>query len=184
VQAPSSAGLTIVLLRAARLAKQAATPAKIAQLSTLVDEPLCIQHIWATMLPGQGKGEAVAYVITKLCIDCVDKGCVEVCPVECIYEPVPAETGLANMLYIHPTECISCGACEPECPWTAIFEDREVPALLTEDLAVNALCEEQPERFVVAQPTRDEQGRLVHKPRRTAADVVANRVKWGLPPVG
>ena len=70
---------------------------------------------------------AMPYVISRLCIDCVDQACVEVCPVECIYElkdaPTPARP---NMLYIHPTECISCGACEPECPWQAIFEDREI----------------------------------------------------------
>ena len=26
----------------------------------------------------------------------------------------------AYQLYIHPTECIECGACEPECPVEAI----------------------------------------------------------------
>ena len=26
------------------------------------------------------------------------------------------------MLYIHPEECIDCGACEPECPNNAIYE--------------------------------------------------------------
>ena len=31
------------------------------------------------------------------------------------------------MLYIDPEECISCGACEPECPVNAIFEDEELP---------------------------------------------------------
>ena len=31
------------------------------------------------------------------------------------------------MLYIHPDECIDCGACEPECPVTAIFPEEEVP---------------------------------------------------------
>ncbi len=35
--------------------------------------------------------------------------CVEVCPVDCFYEG-------ANMLVIHPDECIDCGVCEPECP--------------------------------------------------------------------
>jgi ferredoxin len=31
------------------------------------------------------------------------------------------------MLYIHPDECIDCGACEPECPVTAIFPEEDVP---------------------------------------------------------
>jgi ferredoxin len=40
--------------------------------------------------------------------------------VDCIYE---GET----MLYIHPDECIDCGACEPVCPVKAIFAEDEVP---------------------------------------------------------
>ncbi len=31
------------------------------------------------------------------------------------------------MLYIHPEECIDCGACEPVRPVDAIFMDEEVP---------------------------------------------------------
>ncbi|MFZ9914827.1 MAG: 4Fe-4S dicluster domain-containing protein, partial [Phycisphaerales bacterium] len=27
------------------------------------------------------------------------------------------------MLYIHPAECIDCAACEPACPWQAIYEE-------------------------------------------------------------
>jgi ferredoxin len=32
------------------------------------------------------------------------------------------------MLYIHPDECIDCGACEPVCPVKAIFAEDETPA--------------------------------------------------------
>jgi ferredoxin len=32
-----------------------------------------------------------------------------------------------KQLYIDPEECIDCGACEPECPVEAIFEETEVP---------------------------------------------------------
>ena len=32
-----------------------------------------------------------------------------------------------KQLYIHPEECIDCGACEPECPVEAIFEEDAVP---------------------------------------------------------
>ena len=49
------------------------------------------------------------YVISSACTTSKDRTCVEVCPVDCIYEA-------ADQLYIHPTECIECGACEPECP--------------------------------------------------------------------
>jgi ferredoxin len=31
------------------------------------------------------------------------------------------------MLYIHPDECIDCGACEPVCPVKAIFTEDETP---------------------------------------------------------
>lgn len=121
------------------------------------------------------------YVITRLCIDCLDKGCVEVCPVDCIYElKGPATPEHPNMLYIHPTECISCSACEPECPWHAIFEDREIPEIFAEDVQLNALCEEQPSLFEVGKPYRDAEGRLTHKPRPTPDALDANRVKWGL----
>ena len=82
------------------------------------------------------------------------------------------------MLYIHPTECISCGACEPECPWQAIFEDRELPAPFHDDQALNALAEEQPSAFQVSKPRRDADGRLVRKPRPTSQDVANNRAKW------
>ena len=61
------------------------------------------------------------YVITDACGDTKDRACVAVCPVSCIYEG-------PNQLYIQPDECIDCGACEPECPVTAIFAEDEVPA--------------------------------------------------------
>ena len=72
----------------------------------------------------------MAYIIAEPCIDVMDRACVEVCPVDCIYEPeatsLPEGERLA-MLYIHPEECIDCAACEPECPVEAIFVDDETP---------------------------------------------------------
>ncbi|MBA3293688.1 MAG: ferredoxin [Geodermatophilaceae bacterium] len=59
------------------------------------------------------------YVIAEPCIDVMDKSCMEECPVDCIYEG-------ARKLYIHPRECIDCGACEPVCPVEAISVDRRV----------------------------------------------------------
>ena len=58
------------------------------------------------------------YVVTETCIKCKLTDCVEVCPVDCFYEG-------ANMLVIHPDECIDCGVCEPECPIEAIKPDTE-----------------------------------------------------------
>ena len=73
----------------------------------------------------------MTYVITQACINTKDKSCVDVCPVDCIYEG-------PDMLYIHPDECIDCGACEPECPVTAIFPDMDVPTNQTQYLKINA----------------------------------------------
>jgi NAD-dependent dihydropyrimidine dehydrogenase PreA subunit len=53
------------------------------------------------------------FVISAGCIDVMDKSCIEECPVDCIYEG-------DRKLYIHPDECIDCGACEPVCPQDAI----------------------------------------------------------------
>ena len=70
----------------------------------------------------------MAYIITRLCRDCVDTACVAVCPVDCIYRYSSDDhETFPNQLYIHPDECIDCGACEPECPWQAIFEEVAVP---------------------------------------------------------
>ena len=62
----------------------------------------------------------MTYVITEACIGVKDRACVDVCPVDCIYES-------EDQLYIHPDECIDCGACEPECPVSAIFPEEDVP---------------------------------------------------------
>jgi ferredoxin len=63
----------------------------------------------------------MTYVIAEPCIGVKDRSCVDVCPVDCIYEG-------EDQLYIHPDECIDCGACVPECPVSAIFIEEEVPA--------------------------------------------------------
>lgn len=66
------------------------------------------------------------FVITDPCIDTKDTACVDVCPVDCIHprkdEP---EFAQATMLYIHPEECIDCGACVPACPVAAIYDSTE-----------------------------------------------------------
>jgi NAD-dependent dihydropyrimidine dehydrogenase PreA subunit len=70
------------------------------------------------------------YVIAEPCINVKDRSCVDVCPVDCIYEG-------PDMLYIHPDECIDCGACEPECPVTAIFPEEDVPPQWKDYIAKN-----------------------------------------------
>ncbi len=62
----------------------------------------------------------MTYIIAEPCVDLKDASCVDVCPVDCIYE---GET----MFYINPEECIDCAACEPVCPVAAIFAEDNVP---------------------------------------------------------
>ena len=62
----------------------------------------------------------MTYVIALPCVDVKDRACVEECPVDCIYEG-------NRMLYIHPEECVDCGACEPVCPVEAIYYEDDLP---------------------------------------------------------
>jgi NAD-dependent dihydropyrimidine dehydrogenase PreA subunit len=68
----------------------------------------------------------MAFVITDPCIGTKDASCVDVCPVDCIHprkdEP---DFATATMLFIHPDECIDCGACVPACPVAAIYDSPE-----------------------------------------------------------
>jgi len=80
----------------------------------------------------------MSYIICEPCVSTCDTACLEVCPVDCIHGPENSlGSGLEarsegfkvenKMLYINPEECIDCGACEPECPVQAIFEEDKVP---------------------------------------------------------
>jgi ferredoxin len=42
------------------------------------------------------------------------------------------------MLYIDPEECIDCGACVPECPVEAIYDEAQLPEDQQEWVGVNA----------------------------------------------
>ncbi|MBI3654660.1 MAG: ferredoxin family protein [Acidobacteria bacterium] len=64
----------------------------------------------------------MAYVICEPCIGAKELFCVDVCPVDCI------QGGASEaQMYIDPTQCTDCGACEPACPVSAIFYADEVP---------------------------------------------------------
>jgi NAD-dependent dihydropyrimidine dehydrogenase PreA subunit len=62
---------------------------------------------------------SLTYVIGLGCVDVKDKTCIEQCPIDCIYEG-------DRMMYIHPGECIDCGACEPVCPVSAIAYETDL----------------------------------------------------------
>lgn len=94
-------------------------------------------------------------VITEACIGVKDRACVDVCPVQCIYEYDTASNELRSeekagsgivetthtpnpdsiavfgdtILYVNMDECTSCTACyQPDvCPVGAIYSDEHVP---------------------------------------------------------
>jgi NAD-dependent dihydropyrimidine dehydrogenase PreA subunit len=81
----------------------------------------------------------MTYVINDACIGVQEKECVEVCPVDCIYD-------VGEMLLIHPEECIDCGACETACPVQAITHERDVYPEGAPFIAINAAIAESPEK--------------------------------------
>ena len=110
----------------------------------------------------------MTYTIAEPCVDVMDQSCVSVCPVDCIH----FEEGVDRSLFIDPNECIDCGACEPECPWQAIFEEAAVPDPFKEDTPLNYLMMEHKDDFIVS-PTEK-------KPQPSAEEIEANKLKWGL----
>lgn len=93
-------------------------------------------------------------IITEACIGTKDRACVDVCPVQCIYEYDAAQgvlfsedqpdAGVVNthqpnaeaigifadtLLYVNVDECTACTACyEPDvCPVGAIYSADQVP---------------------------------------------------------
>ena len=77
----------------------------------------------------------MAYIITEPCIGTKDSACVDVCPVDCIH-PRKDEGDFdgSTMLFIHPDECIDCGACVPACPVAAIYESIDATPSHQKDL--------------------------------------------------
>lgn len=84
-----------------------------------------------------GNNEEMSYIIGKACDGVCDTACVDACPVDCIHGPIDITGGGSEVngltkeelkgkqLYINPEECILCGACLPECPVDAVYEDEE-----------------------------------------------------------
>lgn len=83
-------------------------------------------------------------VVTEPCFGCKYTDCVVVCPCDCFYEAV-------SMLFIHPDECIDCGACIPECPVEAIFLDADVPEKWRDYIELNREMAPQSPRIVERQ---------------------------------
>jgi NAD-dependent dihydropyrimidine dehydrogenase PreA subunit len=79
------------------------------------------------------------YVIAEPCIGVKDTACIDACPVDVIH-PRPDEPGFASasQLYIHPEDCIDCGACVPVCPVSAIFVCEDLPEKWAHFTQINA----------------------------------------------
>ena len=73
----------------------------------------------------------MTYVINQECIGTKDLSCVDVCPVDGIYET-------EHMLVIDPEECIDCAMCEPACPVQAITPAEGVAPESREFVTINA----------------------------------------------
>jgi ferredoxin len=73
----------------------------------------------------------MTFVVTDNCRRCRFTDCVAVCPVDCFHAD-------EDMLYIDPSECIDCGACVPECPVEAIYDEADLPAELKAWIQTNA----------------------------------------------
>ena len=113
------------------------------------------------------------WVITRLCADCLDTACVKVCPVDCIYGLTVEDSNYRRQLFIHPDECINCSACEPECPWGAIFEDSEVPEIFKEDTEINAnIFKDHPSQEFTTTPKP-----IKENPNQE--EIEENKRKWG-----
>ena len=92
----------------------------------------------------------MAFIIAEPCIGTCDTSCVEVCPVDCIHGEIPVDeikdlqaAGDTDrlkeiQLFIDPDICIDCGACEPECPVEAIFEEDDTPDKWKNYIQLNA----------------------------------------------
>jgi ferredoxin len=117
----------------------------------------------------------MAHVITRLCQNCVDGSCVDVCPTDCILEhrPENGASDLPRQLFINPEDCIDCRLCIPECPWEAIYMDLDVPAAFRDDITLNRVSFTRNSEFHV--PVE----RL--KKGATLEQVDENKRRWGLP---
>ncbi len=74
----------------------------------------------------------MTHIIAEPCVGTKDTACVDVCPVDCIYDDDGWEA-----LFIQPEECIDCGLCIDACPVQAIYPLEELPEKWDEWIAKN-----------------------------------------------
>ncbi len=117
----------------------------------------------------------MAYVITRLCQNCVHGACVDACPVDCIvaHRPEGEASDLPNQLFIDPNECIDCNHCVAQCPWEAIYAQRDVPDVFRDDIALNAEAARRNGLVRLRSSASD---------APSAEQITQNKRRWGLPP--
>jgi len=113
----------------------------------------------------------MTFIITDPCIGTKDTACVDVCPVDCIHpkkdEPEFEQT---TMLYIHPEECIDCGACVPACPVTAIYDSPDSTPSSQKDLIEANLVYRNGDAGTMAQAEAIVQAHIAGQPALMAID--------------
>ena len=105
------------------------------------------------------------------CVDLKDRACVDECPVDCIYEG-------ERMLYIHPDECVDCGACEPVCPVEAIYYEDDVRR---NGRSTPRRTWTSSRHRISRRRDQDGQDRPRRRPGRKSATAAARRVRAQLP---
>ena len=113
----------------------------------------------------------MAYIITRLCRDCVDTGCVAVCPVDCIYEYTGADKRVAEPA-LHPSRRVHrLRRVRARVPVAGDLRGGRRPRRVQGRHAAQLQIMENMGDFKVAQ-----QKKVEHP---TADQVAANKQKWG-----
>ena len=74
----------------------------------------------------------MTHIVTSLCVR--DRGCIDVCPVECM---IPGPVAEWPWIYIDPDTCIDCGLCVDECPVQAIYPEEDLPEAWNKYIQIN-----------------------------------------------
>ena len=112
------------------------------------------------------------WVITKLCRDCVDMSCVEVCPVDCIYEYTGDDRDSFPEPALHrPGGVHRLRRVRARVPVGGDLRGRARAGRAAPDIALNAAIVETKAEFQVPEVTE--------KDKPSQDEIAANKAKWG-----